>query len=333
MQVLKKDKDYMKIKVESLEDLWTLKQVLKKNDIVGKKDFRSVNIDGVKDKKPAYLKISLEKIEFDENQSVLKILGNIIECPDYVSKGHHSFKIRENDVIDLWKSWNLREKLRFEESLRKKEDRVLICVVDEREASFGEATGNRIKYLFSIHSSNSGKMYEKGEDKKFVKDITKKISEMMENYDYLVLGGPGFKKEEIFNNLSEDLKKRCVLESSSVVGETGIKEVVKRGALEKINANIRVKEEMKKLKEFFSEIAKEGKVTYGIENVKNACEMGAVEELLITEDKLKNEEIEDLLKMVENQGGKITIIHLTHDYGKMLGKIGGIGAFLRYKVE
>ncbi len=333
MQILKKDKDYMKLKIENLEDLWTLKQVLRKNDIIAKKDLRSVNIDGVKDKKPAYLKISIEKTEFDKNQSVLKILGKIIECPDYVSKGYHSFKIKENDIIDLWKSWTLREKLRFEESLRKKEDKILICVVDEREASIGEATGNRINYLFSLYSSNSGKMYEKSEDKKFIKDVINKISDMMDNYDYLILGGPGFKKEDIFNNLSENLKNKCVLESSSVVGETGIKEVIKRGALEKINANIRVKGEVKKLEEFFSEIAKEGKVTYGFNNVKTACQIGAVDELLITESKLKNEEVEELLKMVENQGGKIKIIHLTHEYGKMLEKMGGIGAFLRYKLE
>jgi protein pelota len=82
-------------------------------------------------------------------------------------------------------------------------------------------------------------------------------------------------------------------------------------------------------------IAKYGPVEYGIEDVKNALEVGAVETLLII-DKLirgKNAQVEEILIHTESLSGNVVIISSIHDAGKQLEALGGIAAILRYKIK
>ncbi len=336
MQILKLDpKDKARIKINTLEDLWTLKQILQEGDIVGKKDLRSVQIEGVKDKKPAYIKLKVEKVEFEEDGKRLKILGPIVEAPEDVTKGYHSFKIKENDVVDIWKDeWKKIEVLRLKEASRDRGVKVLISVVDEREADFAIASEKSLEMLATIRAKGGGKAYEGSEDKEFITNIVKFLDEYRDKVDKIIIAGPGFKKESVYNALDDETRKKAVIESASVTGKTGINEVIKRGALDRVMENMKISEETKLFEGLLAEIGKNsGMVVYGMGDVKRAAEMGAIETLMISETLLRQEDVEKIIKSVEDARGKIVIIHTSHDAGRMFEKMGGIAGFLRFRVE
>ncbi len=335
MQIIKLDvKDKTRLKVNTLEDLWTLKQILREGDVLGKRDLRSVQLEGVRDKKPVYIKLRIERVEFEPDGKRLKVLGPIVDAPEDITKGYHSFKIKENDVLDIWKEeWKKTEILRLKEATKDRGVKVLICVVDEREADFAIVTEKSVEMVASIKGKRGGKAYEESEDKEFLTNIKKFLDEYRNKVDRIIIAGPGFKKEEVYSSLDEELKKKAVVESASVTGKTGINEVIKRGALDRVIENMKISEETREVENLLAEIGKESKlVVYGLNEVEKATSYGAVEKLLISENLLRNEKIEEILETVEKLNGKIVIIHTTHDAGKMFEKMGGIAAFLRYEL-
>ena len=80
--------------------------------------------------------------------------------------------------------------------------------------------------------------------------------------------------------------------------------------------------------------------TYGMDHVKNANETGAVEVLLVSDslisemkDREKFSGLDLLMKSVEKKNGNVHIVSSEHDAGKQLKSLGGIAAFLRFKIS
>ncbi len=335
MQIMKLDlKDRTRLKIQHHEDLLVLKDVIKTGDVVGKNDFRSVQVEGARGKKPAYIKIRVERVEMEG--TVLKLLGPIVEAPEYVTRGYHSFKLKEGDVIDIWKDWRKSEIMRLKEASRYRGLRVLICVMDEREADIALATEIGWKMLGSIRKKGGGKCYDSGEDadRQFIANVRKGIEEHTQEVKNIIIAGPGFKKDELYKILPEEIKKKCLVESCSVTGVTGINEVIKRGYLDKVITNLKISQETKLVEEFLEEIGKDsGMVVYGLEEVERAAEMMAVEKLLVSEKLMDDERVEGIMKKVEEGSGEIIIIHTSHEAGRMFEKLSGIAAFLRFRIE
>lgn len=73
--------------------------------------------------------------------------------------------------------------------------------------------------------------------------------------------------------------------------------------------------------------------TYGKKSVNKALEYGAVEKILISENK-EREQIIDYKEKSENQGGDITVVSDDFSEGEQFWKgFNGLGAILRYKIE
>jgi len=135
-------------------------------------------------------------------------------------------------------------------------------------------------------------------------------------------------KNKVYNQLSDELKQKTFQQDISVTGKTGLHEAIKRGALKKVVENARIGEEAQAVEEFLEELEKDGNVDYG-EAVEDLAEMGAIEKLLITQE--KNREKPEIVENVEQQGGEVQIVHTDHESGKRLDQFGGIAAILRYK--
>jgi protein pelota len=74
-------------------------------------------------------------------------------------------------------------------------------------------------------------------------------------------------------------------------------------------------------------------VAYGKADVENASNAGAVENLLVLDNMVRKEEIENIMNLVENTGGKVMVVSSEHEGGKQLGALGGIAGLLRYSVR
>ncbi|MHC1635896.1 MAG: mRNA surveillance protein pelota, partial [Candidatus Methanospirareceae archaeon] len=76
------------------------------------------------------------------------------------------------------------------------------------------------------------------------------------------------------------------------------------------------------------------------EEVKEALQYGAVETLLISDEKLSKsregegeEDMEQILKEVERTGGSFMVLSTEFEPGKRLNGLGGIAAILRFKIS
>src|SRR3989344_2545703 len=107
MRILKHNfRSEVVVKPETLEDLWNLKKIVASNDVLGARTFRSVELKGAKEKtekRPMFLKIKLEKKEFDEDGQSLKLGGKIVEGPEDVPHAYHTLMIEPKESLTIIK--------------------------------------------------------------------------------------------------------------------------------------------------------------------------------------------------------------------------------------
>ncbi len=79
-------------------------------------------------------------------------------------------------------------------------------------------------------------------------------------------------------------------------------------------------------------ISQEGAVAYGRNEVQNAIEMGAVQEVLLTDALLRDSAIMQMVEKAEQMQAKIVVLSTQFEPGERLDALGGIAALLRYKM-
>ncbi|UCG95611.1 MAG: mRNA surveillance protein pelota [archaeon] len=338
MKILKKElkKGFLTLKMENPDDAWKLEGLLEEGDLVSGRTLRSKEIlrgDSKErtGKKPVFLKIKLGKKEFHDYSGRLRLTGEIVEGPEDTIGSYHTFGLEEGTVITIEKEWKKWQLDRIKKSLVR-QPKILACVMDEREAVFSEI-GEKIKAVAEISNPRAGKQMGETDFRNYFGELISFLKGKSEYYDKIILAGPGFAKEDLQKQIKErepELSKEIVTETCSHTGETGIQEIIKRGAVERVGRESRISLETKLVEDFLGEIAKDGPVTYGKGETGKAVEMGAVEKLLVSEKDVK--ENENLMKDAEKHGAEVFVISEEHQSGQKLAKLGGVAAFLRFKV-
>ena len=355
MKILKKDlkNNTIKLKIDNLDDLWVLDRIVSPEDIVESTTTRIVKKESGKEgkRKKMRIRLKVEKIEFKKFGNDLKILGPIEECsnPDVSRGSYHSITLSPGDkitIIKKFRNWELERIKNAEES--SKRPQVLLCAADYGEATFAVLREFGIEFITDFSESLPGKkkealkLYEKSRED-FLVELAKILKQISENKNIskVVLGGTGFLTENFKETLSKfpSLKKKLHFVKISSSGKTGINEIIKRGAIEKIVKGSRISKETKVIDPFFSEVSQEGVASDGEALVKQAIESGGAERVLISEsfiqekkEKERFEELDKLIKEAENTGAEIMIISDEHEAGEKFAKM-KIGALLRYKIE
>jgi protein pelota len=163
--------------------------------------------------------------------------------------------------------------------------------------------------------------------------------------DAIILAGPGFTKQDALDYIEEEAPEVADLITvvdTSAVGDRGVHEVLKRGAVEDVQAETRIAREAELIDELMTEIGQGAKAAYGVEEVERAVEYGAVETLLVVDERLRLEragegdwdvDANDLLESVDRKGGDVVVFSHEFDPGEQLSNLGGIAAVLRYRLE
>jgi protein pelota len=327
MKILKTNRSegYAKIRIENKDDLWHLKEFITPGSKV-KTLTQRTKLDG-REKKTVTLELETEKTEYREDR--LRVTGEITKGAEDIELGYHTFNLEPETEFEIWKDFSDTEWEKLQELEEKRSYQVLFCLVEKGSADFFMVQESGIKDLSKVNQNIPGKMYS---DQKTGKDFYTEVKNVLDrsgrDIDNIILAGPGMQKNKVYNQLSEELKKKTFQQDISVTGKTGLHEAIKRGALKKVVENARIGEEAQAVEEFFGELEKDGNVDYG-EAVEELAEMGAVEKLLITQK--KNRENPEIIEDVEQQGGEVQIVHTDHESGERLDQFGGIAAILRYK--
>lgn len=351
MKIEKFHKNEARLLVENLDDLWYLSTIIDESDIVEGKTFRKIKIGGSEErsknivKKPFFLSIRVEKVEFHRYSDILRVSGKVREGKEDIPKdSYHTFNIRPGTRFTLIKSgWLKFQRQKLEEASKEEPPSTLVCVFDREEAYFAVLK----KYGFEVVAELKGQVAKKGEDRSVTKNFYEEIISLLKQYrdrhdlKNIVLASPSFWKEELFKNLKDpSLKKIIIPAACSSCDKSAINEVLKRPEVRSALSRDRISKEMSLVESLLSEISKQGKVAYGVEETRTASEAGAVEKLLVTDGFIRQLRLDgkfapvnDIMRSADRSGADITIISSEHDGGKKLDGLGGIGAILRYKMN
>jgi protein pelota len=120
-------------------------------------------------------------------------------------------------------------------------------------------------------------------------------------------------------------------------GTSGIYEALRSGVLLKATHQLRIVDETEVIEEIMKRLGKgEGTVTYGLNSVENAANMGAVERLVVADIALRDADdkqrlkIEGLMQDVEKRRASVIVVSTEHEAGSKLLSFGGIAALLRF---
>jgi peptide chain release factor subunit 1 len=187
----------------------------------------------------------------------------------------------------------------LEEMLQEKETYGLL-VIGRKESAVGYLTGNHVEIVREFTSGIHGKHRAGGQSQKrferlieegelrFYRRISDEVNKQflsMEDLKGIFIGGPGPSKDKFVNDESLDYRLREKILDVVDLGYGGIEGI--RALIEKIKDNIKdVKfiREKEIMQLFLKEISNDtGMVTYGLEEVQKALNMGAVDRLILSE--------------------------------------------------
>ncbi|MDP3766064.1 MAG: mRNA surveillance protein pelota [Nanoarchaeota archaeon] len=344
-------KGEVKVLTQNLDDLWYLSTIIEPKDIIQGKTLRKIKAVSSEEKskeatkKPVFIKLEAEKVEFSKYTNILRISGVIKEAPEEIPLGeHHTFNVDDNTVITIIKeNWLKYQLNKLKEACAEKKSSLLICIHDREEAYFALFK----KYGYEILAHIQGEVQKKREEnikkENFYLTIINKLREYVERYKIkqVILASPAFWKEDLMKELKDDeLKQKMILATCSSATKNGIEEVIKRPEVREALKQERTAKEINKVEELFTEIAKDNLAVYGLKETENAAVIGAVKELLITDSfiqKSRNEnfyfDVEKIMKIVDKTKGEVEIISSEHEGGKRLDGLGGIAAILRFKLS
>lgn len=348
MRVLHKDfrAGEVKLCIETLDDLWALHQLVNVGDVVSGKTLRKIKVNEEADaaKKSVFLTIQVKDVDFSVNQSHVRISGTVTTGPEDVPKGsYHTFSIDDGSVITILKNeWTTVDRIRLENAVKSRKTSILVCVFDREEALIARLTHMGHEIICKL----AGEVEKKVEGSKAGKDFFVQLSlelerlRVRENADAIVLASPAFWKDPLWKVLSAHVRKISVFATCSSVTESAISEVLRRDETSSALKNAAASQEMLAVEKVLAEIAKNGKVAYGIVAVSDAANAGAIESVCVSDGFIQRsrqndsyDRIEHVLQTIEATKGTIMLVSSSHDGGKRLDGIGGIAALLRYKVE
>ena len=339
-----------KVLTQNLDDLWYLSTIIEPKDIIQGKTLRKIKHgpdESSKEstKKPVFMKIEAEKVEFSKTTNILRVSGIIKGAPEDIPLGsYHTFNIDDNTAITIIKEHWLNYQIeKLKEACSEKKSSLLICVHDREEAYFALLKKYGYEILAHIEGDVRKKREESTKKENFYATVIGKLSEYVERHNtkQVILASPSFFKEDLMKEIKDnELRQKIILATCSSATKNGIEEVIKRPEVREAMKLERAAREMNKVEELLAEIAKSNLAAYGLKATENASLMGAAKDLLITDSFIKKSRdenfygiVDNIMKTVDKTKGDIIIISSEHDGGKKLDGLGGIAAILRFKLN
>jgi protein pelota len=344
MRLLHQDRQTGEIKfqVDSMDDLWHLYNIIEVGDLVLAVTYRreEQKSDKVRaergEKKRVFLGVRVEKVEFHEFDSRLRINGVIEQGPQDLG-AHHTFNIEEGDALTVvklhWKGSTLdRIKRALEDSMR---PTIVFVALENDEATIAVMRQYGMQSVATIYGPSGGKMYEQRSDDDYYMEIIEKVKALVANGAPLVVLGPGFAKESLISigkQKEPDAFRKVYVYHTGQAGMAGVHELMKKGMGADVLEGSRMAEETNMVEKVLEEIAKEGLVAYGPGEVVAAVRAGAVHTLLVLDPLLREKDLDPLLKEVDSARGRVMVVSEHHEAGRKLEALGGMAALLRYRL-
>ncbi len=335
---------------ESLDDLWHLSHVIEPDDRVAGDTTRRIqrNDERLRDtggeREHLWLALDVEDVEFAKFANRLRVGGTISGCSREDQLGlHHTINVEEREELEVEKRWKPDQIDRIEDAVEATENAdVSIATVEEGEAHVHTVAQYGVEERATITAPTGKGEYARPRSELFA-DLTDVLKRQA--VDAIILAGPGFTKQDALDHITEtepDLPEKITTVDTSAVGDRGVHEVLKRGAVDEVQKETRIAEESALIDDLTERIAEGAKVAYGPEQVATAAEYGAIEQLVVLDDRLRKErqgegdwgiDVDHVIETAEQKGGEVTVFSGEFAPGQQLRNLGGIAALLRYRLE
>ncbi|KAG0672536.1 Translation factor pelota [Kluyveromyces marxianus] len=223
-----------------------------------------------------------------------------------------------------------------------------ICLMN----SFSTVLKHKVEY--SIPKKKRATDIMKFDDKveKFYKAT---YESMLRHFDFeslkcIILCSPGFYAKTLYDkilNYARETKNKSVLSNSNkfLVAHCstgylqGIDEVLKNPAYKHKLEDVKNSKEVIIMDEFLDHLNKDDfKAWYGEQEITKAAELAAIDTLLISDSWMRSDDVKirqkslNLVKEVEQSGGKAYIFSSLHNIGEELDRLTGIACILKYLI-
>jgi protein pelota len=350
-------KGFVKVIPETFDDLWHLYNVIYKGDEVYSRTTREMKPDEKYarprrgQRVPVFLGVEVEKIGWDKLLGRLRVHGTIRKAPETVPLGaHHTVSISLNKPLTIVKrkKWPRHHVERLKRASKTSEKPITIIAIDDE----GYTITTTKQYGVDVKVEERIKLPGKLEAEKrsaAIKEYFRKASSSLRQVwtatrSPITIIGVGFVKNDFakfLQNEAADIAK-SVLDVKSVNngGVAGIYEALRSGILLKTMKHMRIAEETEVIEEVLKRLGKnEFNIAYGFDHVKKIARLGAIDTMVLADTMLRKASdekrllLEDLMKVVEQKGGKIMVVSTEHEAGLKLTALGGIAALLRYSIH
>jgi len=326
---------------QTIEDLWVIKSITDPKDKISGGSYRRTRAsedDEESARKPIFVTIEIEKIDFSSELDSLRFTGIITESnPSALAPigEHHTLEIQLGKPYTLHKQQFFSHQLELLHSNPSLESAITLIALDDENATIFTLTNTSTKMLAKINSGKPGKRFASDFD---YKDYFQQIlSVVSKQGNQLIIAGPGATKKKLANFLNENLKEPMLLTLNlQNTGVSAISELFKKEEVSRFFNNSIIYKEQKVLEQFLYNLGKNNnKAIYGLLEIEQAIELGAIENMLISEQLWRKEtdKIAKLLRTAEKKGTKVHIVDASHQTHKALSSFGGAIANLFYPLQ
>jgi protein pelota len=343
---------FVKVVPDSQDDLWHLYNVIYKGDEVYAYSSRAIKTDSEAsrpksgERVSAFMGVKVESVAWDKFLGKLRVHGIIIHAPDIIPTGaHHTISVSLNQPVTIVKAnWQKHAIDRLTHASETEKPLLIIAIDDE-----GYAITETKQYGIEIKVEERTKLPGKHEAEKrqgatteYYKRALNSLSQLWsQNHNSIVILGVGFVKNDfatyLKDNASDMAKSLADVKSVNNGGVAGIYEALRSGVLLKAAHKMRVLEETEVMEEAMKRLGKgENTITYGLDEVEKAAQLGAIEKLILADTLLRESEneqrlrVEKIMREVEHRAGAVTVVSTEHEAGSKLLSLGGVAALLRF---
>ncbi len=331
--------------IESAEDLWTLRRLIAKGDVVVTRSSRVVKKEeeysrpDKGERVKVTLALAVDEVHLDSSIERIRVKGTIVEASDdsVTKAGSHSVTLSPGHSLTLRKrSWTPVD-IYLVRPPRGASKRFVLVAADRREAGVGTLSGSHLAVITTVESGLGGKVGEEQSARPYIAKVADIVSQTAQEDDQIVVAGPGNFKNAIANAIKERLKGRTanVVEGLDLTGSDGVRALIKAAQFQTLARDSLVVEMQQLVAEVVRRIATgDPKVAYTLPRVKEAATAGAVEACAVSDNVFSvgadEDELMGVLNTVQGNGGAVYLADSSMEFGKQISSFGGVVALLRY---
>ena len=339
------------LKINSLNDLFWLPEYLRKGVKIKTRVKRRIKHESLRMKDTRRVsivtKISVEEVTYLPDGKI-KVKGKIVEAPEkYGIQGKYQstyINVGSTLTLENLKMEDIRKISKISEDT--KASPMLIIAIDDEIASLFEVENSKIHEKCTVRSYIHGKQIEIRDRKTILNKYFSEISNIIinsiqtKNYDWILIIGPGFTKNDFYNYISskhKGLNGKIRVYNAGSASKSAIYEIVGRKILDNLVLKSAALTAISKVNEFVKEVSRgSGLAAYGTEEVTKAGRYGALKWIGITTKYLfkayNSGLLEELKEVIKRNSCKLDVLDSSSSLGLTIDSFGGIIAILRFRL-